>query len=66
MNSLLLNKKNVKIWHLNFDFDGLTVHDRGFQTATLNMKMRQLGPPSHKHPQLILMSFSSELEQYKG
>ena len=57
--------KNVKIWHLNFDFDDLTVHDRGFQKATLDKKMLQLGPPSRKHPRPILTSFSSELEEYK-
>ena len=57
--------KNVKIWHLNFDFDDLTVHDRGFQKATLDKKMLQLGPTSHKHPIPILAIFSPELEQYK-
>ena len=43
----------------------LSVNDPGFQKATLGKKMLQLGPPSRKHPRLILMSFSSELEQYK-
>ena len=37
----------------------------GFQMATLDKKMLQLGPPPRIHPRLILMSFSSELEQYK-
>ena len=64
MKSLLL-KANVKIWHLNFDLGDLTVHDRGFQTATLDKKILKLEPRPCKHQWSILMSFSSELNEYQ-